>query len=161
MSVHWPESHGCGNSHLRLARRNNSVTGNKLGEDTTSSLNSEGQGADINQYDIFGAFLTGQDTTLDSSTVSNSLIGVDTLRRFLAEVLLQELLNLWNTGGTPNKDNLELCIRGLNMAHVKWFYFIDVLLVDFGILQYLLDGFHGLTEQVHVELLEFGTSECL
>jgi hypothetical protein len=80
-------------SHLRLVRRNDSVAGNKLGEDAPSCLNSESQRADINQDNIFGTLFTGQNTTLDNSTVGNSLIGVDTLRGFLAEVLLQKLLN--------------------------------------------------------------------
>jgi hypothetical protein len=47
------------------------------------------------------------------------------------------------------------------MIDVKWFYFIDILLVDFGILQYLFDGLHGLAEQVHVKLFKFSTSERL
>jgi hypothetical protein len=84
--------------HLRLASRNNSVAGNKLGEDTTGGLNTKCQRTDIHQYDIFGALLTGEDTTLDSGTVSNSLIGVDSLRSLFAEILLEELLDLGNAG---------------------------------------------------------------
>ena len=47
------------------------------------------------------------------------------------------------------------------MIDVKRLYFIDILLVDFGILQYLFDGLPGLAEQVHVKLFEFSTSERL
>jgi hypothetical protein len=62
-------------------------------------------------------FSDGENTTLDSGTVGSDLIWVDTLGRLLAaEVLLEELLDLGNTSGTTNKDNL-----------------VDVLLLDVGI----------------------------
>jgi hypothetical protein len=47
------------------------------------------------------------------------------------------------------------------MIDVAWVYFVDILLVDFGILQYLFDRLHGLVEQVHVKLFEFSMSEHL
>ena len=94
-------------SHLRLAHRNDSAAGNKLGEDAPGCLNSKSQRSDINQDNVFGTLFTGQNTTLDSSTIGNSLIGVDTLRGFLAEVLLQKLLNFWNMGRTTDEDNLK------------------------------------------------------
>jgi hypothetical protein len=75
-------------SHLRLALRNDSVAGNKLGEDAPGCLNSKSQRADINWDGIFGTLFTGQNTTLDCGAVGNSLIRVDTLRWFLTEVLL-------------------------------------------------------------------------
>lgn len=93
--------------HLRLASRNDSVTSDELSEHSTSSLDTEGKGADIHKDNIFSALFTGKDTTLDSSTISNCLIGVDTLRRlFAVEVLLQELLNLGDTGRATDEDNL-------------------------------------------------------
>jgi hypothetical protein len=68
-----------------------------MSEYATGSLDTEGQRADVNQDEIFSALLTGENTTLDSGTISDSFIEVDTLRWFFAEVLLQELLNLGNT----------------------------------------------------------------
>lgn len=44
---------------------------------------------------------------LNSSTVSNSLVWINTLIYFLAiKVLFQHSLNLWNTSWTSNKNNL-------------------------------------------------------
>lgn len=75
--------------HLRLASRNDSVTRDELSEDSTSGLNTEGKRADIDKDNILSALFAGKDTTLNSSTIGNCLIGVDTLGRLLAiEVLL-------------------------------------------------------------------------
>jgi hypothetical protein len=87
------------------------LRGISLVEDAPGCLNSESQRVDINQDNISGTLFTGQNTTLDCGTIGYSLIWVDTLRWFLTEVLLQKLLNLWNTGRTTNKDNLKPCIR--------------------------------------------------
>ena len=82
--------------------------GDELGHDSTSGLDTEGERADIDEDDVGGAFLSGEDTALDSGTVGNSFIGVDTLGRLLAaEVLLEELLDLGDTSGTTNEDDLR------------------------------------------------------
>jgi NAD-specific glutamate dehydrogenase len=44
-------------AHLRLASRDNSVTGNELGEDTAGGLDSEGKCGNVDKDDIFSAFL--------------------------------------------------------------------------------------------------------
>lgn len=91
---------------MALASRNDSPTGNELGHNSTSGLDTESERADIDKDDITQRLVTREDTTLDGSTVGNSLIGVDTLRGFLTEVLLQELLNSGDTSRTTNKDDL-------------------------------------------------------
>lgn len=92
---------------LGLLGRNNRVSGDKLGHDTTSGLDTKSQGADIDKKNVTATSFARQDTTLDSGTVGNSLVGVDTLRRLLAvEVLLEELLNLGDSSGTADKDDL-------------------------------------------------------
>jgi hypothetical protein len=94
--------------HLALAGGDDGVTGDELGEDSAGGLDTEGQGADIDEDDVSGAFGAGEDTTLDGSTVGDGLIGVDSLGRLLAaEVLLEELLDLGDTSGTTNKDDLK------------------------------------------------------
>ena len=94
-------------AHLRLASRNNSVTGNKLGEDTTGGLDSEGKCGNVNENDILSALLSRKDTTLNSSTICNSLIWVDALGRlFATKELLEKLLNLGYTGGTADQYDL-------------------------------------------------------
>jgi hypothetical protein len=96
-----------GNLHLGFPGRNDSVTGDQLGHDTTSGLNTEGERANIDEDNVGSAFGTRKDTTLDSSTVSNSFIRVDSFGGFLAtEVLFEELLDLGNTGGSTDENNL-------------------------------------------------------
>jgi hypothetical protein len=84
--------------HLTLPCGNDSVTRNQLGEDTASSLDTEGKRADIDENNISSSFSAREDSTLNSGTVSDGLIGIDSLGWFLAtKELLEELLNFGNT----------------------------------------------------------------
>lgn len=163
MSAPLPQETYKGDAHLALPGGDDGVTGNELGEDTAGGLDTEGEGADIDEDDVGGAFSAGEDTTLDGSTVGDGLIGVDTLGGLLAaEVLLEELLDLGDTGRTTDEDDLERqsafeCSAGNGYSTDL----IDILLLDVGILEHLLDGLHGLTEEIHVQLLELGTSNSL
>ncbi len=65
--------------HLRLLSGNDSVTGDQLSHDTTSGFNTECEGADVDEDNVFSASLSRKDTTLNSSTIGNSLVRVDTL----------------------------------------------------------------------------------
>ena len=96
-----------GDIHLALFCGDDSVACNQLGEDTTSRLNTLGKCSDINKNDSSCPLIPREDTSLDSSTICNSLIRVDTLGRLFAEKLLEELLDLWDTGGTSDQDNLN------------------------------------------------------
>lgn len=135
---------GGGGEDLALASGDSGVTGNELGHDTTSGLNTEGQGVDIHEDDITGTFLTGKDTSLDGGTEGNGLIGVDTLGRLLVEVLLDQLLNLGDTGGATDENDV-----------------VNLVLLDLGVLENLLDRLDGLLEEINVELLELGASQGL
>ena len=104
--------------HLRLASRDNSVAGNELGKDTAGRLNTEGKCGDVDENDILSAFLPREDTTLNSSTICDSLIRVDTLRRvFATEEFLEELLDLGYTSRTANEYNLILDFRNTILVH--------------------------------------------
>ena len=93
---------------MGLLSRDNSVAGNELRHHSTGGLDTERKRADINEDNVRSAFFAREDTTLDSSTVCDGLIRVDSLRGLLAaEVLLEELLDLGDTGGTTNEDNLK------------------------------------------------------
>jgi len=95
------------NVHLGLASGNNRVAGNQLGEDTTSGLNAEGKSGNVDKDDILCALLSREDTTLDGSTVCNSLIGVNALRGVsAAKEFLEKLLDLGYTGGTADEYDL-------------------------------------------------------
>ena len=94
-------------AHLGLPGRDDSVTGNEFSHGTTGGLDTESEGADVDEDDVGGAFFTGEDTTLDGGTVGDGLVGVDALGGLLAaKELLEELLNLGDTGGTTDKDDL-------------------------------------------------------
>ena len=88
---------------MRFLGGDDSVVRNELGEDTAGDLDTEGQGADVNQNDIFNTFPTREDTTLNDGTIGDSLVRVDTL----SKVLLDELLDLGNTSQTTDEDDLE------------------------------------------------------
>jgi len=69
----------------------------------------KGQGADIDEKNTLASLFTGKDTTLDSGTVGDGLVRVDTLGRLLAvKVVLEELLDLGDSGRSTNKDNLDI-----------------------------------------------------
>ena len=98
---------GSGGENLTLAGRDNGVTGNKLGHDATSCFDTEGERVNIDKEKTTQTLVAGEDTSLDSSTVGDSLIRVDSLGGFLSKVLLEELLDLGDTGGTTDKNNLR------------------------------------------------------
>ena len=72
------------NVHLALASGDDGVAGDEFGHDTTGGLNTERKRANVDKDDVRGALITGENTTLDGSTVRDSLIGVDALRGLLA-----------------------------------------------------------------------------
>ena len=85
------------NVHLALASRDDGVAGNELGHDTTGGLDTERERANVDKDDVRRALVTGEDTTLDGSTVRDSLIEVDALGWLLAQVLPEELLDFGDT----------------------------------------------------------------
>jgi hypothetical protein len=137
---------GEGREGLGLLGGDGGVTLDERGHDTTSGLNTEGERRDVEKKDLVGGLgrgVTRQDSGLDGGTVGNGLIGVDGLAGLLAvEEVGDELLDLGDTGGTTDKDDL-----------------VDGGLVDLGIAKSALDGLHGAAEEVLAELLETGTGD--
>jgi hypothetical protein len=137
---------GEGGEGLRLLGGDGGVTLDEGGHDTTSGLNTEGERRDVEKEDLVGGLgrsVTRENGGLDGSAVGNSLIGVDGLAGLLAvEEVGDELLDLGDTGGTTDKD--DLVNRGL---------------VDLGVTESALDGLHGAAEEVLAELLETGTGD--
>lgn len=130
---------------LALAGRDRSVAGNELGHDTTSCLNSKSKGVDIHENNLLSTLLARQNTGLNGSAESDGLVGVDTLGSLLAvEVLLNEGLDLGDTGGATDKDDV-----------------VNLGLLNVGILENLLNGLDGLLEEIHVQLLELGAGKGL
>lgn len=129
---------------LALLGGDDGVTLDKMGHDTTSGLNTKSKRVDIHENEVVGSGVTGENTTLNSSAVSDSLIGVDILASLLSEELLKHGLDLGNTSGTTNENNV-----------------VNVALLHLGVLENLFNGLEGLLEEVVVELLEFGAGEGL
>lgn len=99
---------GGGGEGLSLLGGDDSVTGDDLGENATGGLDTEGEGADVDEEDVTGAFFAGEDTTLKGSAPSDGLIGVDALRGFLAvEEVLEEGLDLGDTSRATNENDLQ------------------------------------------------------
>lgn len=136
---------GGGGEDLALTGRDRGVAGDELSHDTASGLDTKGQGVDIHEDNLVSALLAGKDTSLNSSTESDGLIGVDTLGSLLsAEVLLNQGNNLGNTCGATNQYDI-----------------VNLVLLDVGVLENLLNGLEGLLEEVNVELLELGAGKGL
>ena len=134
-----------GGEGLGLLGGDGGVTLDERSHDTTSGLDTDGQRRDIEQQDLVGGLggsVTGQDSSLDGSTVGNSLVGVDGLVGVLVEEVGDETLDLGDTGGTTDQDDL-----------------VDGRLVDLGVAEDTLDGLHGATEEVLAEFLETGTGD--
>jgi len=96
---------GISSEDLLLLGGDGSISLNKGSHNTTSSFNTHREGSNIQKKDILDTFWTrvGKDGSLNGSTISNSLIGIDGSIGFLAiEEILDELDNLGDTGRTTN-----------------------------------------------------------
>jgi hypothetical protein len=79
----------------------NGTTWDNLGHHTTLNLDSKSKRSNIDKKYIFSLVtsFTAKNTSLDGSTISNSLIRIDTTIRFFSiKEVTNELLNLRNTG---------------------------------------------------------------
>ena len=87
--------------------------------------------------------VTRKDSSLDGSTIGNRPIRVDALVGLLAvEEVRNKFDNTRNTSRTTNQDN-----------------FMDVRLINLGVLKDLLNRFKSTMEEILAELFKTGTSE--
>ena len=111
-----------------------------------SHLKSERKRGNVKQQkvrELLGLVLSTQNGSLDSGSEGDSLIGIDGLAGLLSvEELGEEVLDLGDTGGSSDEDNL-----------------VDGSLGELGITDDLLDGLHALPEVVHVQVLETGPGD--
>jgi hypothetical protein len=136
-----------GGKSLGFLGGDNGTAVNDLGQNTSDGLNTEGEGGNINEEDIFGLIsgLTSENTTLDGSSVSNSLVGVNSSVRFLTvEEVFHELLDLGDTGGSTDKHD-----------------FVDFRFLHGSIIKDLLDRGDGLLEKIGTKFLESSSGEGL
>jgi hypothetical protein len=131
---------------MRNTYRNGLTTGNDGSEDVALHGDTKGERDDIEQEEVGGlggGGLSGEDTGLNGGTVGNGLIGVDALLELLAvEVVAEELLDLRDTGGTTNKDDL-----------------VNLVLADAGVLENLGNGVQSASEGLLVQVLETSTGD--
>ena len=134
---------GVGGENLGLLDWDGAVSVDQVGHDASGSLDTEGQWGHIEQDDILDGFtsLLGEDSGLDGGSVSDGLIRVDGFVWLLSvEVLSDELLNLWDSGGSTDQHDI-----------------VDLVLAETGILEDVLDWDEGVLEVVEAELLELGS----
>lgn len=129
-----------GGEDLRLLGGDSGVAVDQAGEDTTKGLDTEGQRSDVKEQEILD--LSGENSTLDSGTHGDSLIGVDRLGGVAAEDALDGLGNLRHASHTTNKDNL-----------------LDLLGRQTGILESLAHGLNGALDKGVDHLLKLSTRE--
>ena len=89
-------------------------------EDTTHSLDTKRKRSNIKKKNILD--VTGENSTLDSSSHSDGLIGVDTLVGSLTEESLNRVLNLGHSSHTSDKKyfiNLILGKAGILEARIE------------------------------------------
>ena len=113
---------------LRLLGGDGSVAVDQTSENTAQSLNTQRQRSDIKKQEVLD--LTGENGTLDSSSDSDGLIGVDGLGGITAEDALDGLGNLGHTSHTTNQNDL-----------------LDILGLQAGVLESLANGLDGLGDQ--------------
>ena len=132
---------------LGLLGGDDSTTLDNGSHDTTDGLNTESKWGNIDEKNILGLFsgLATENTTLNSGAISDSLVWVNTSVWFLTvEEVLNELLNLGDTGGATNENDL------VNLASLQLRVIHDGL-----------DGFERVFEEVVAKFLELGTSQGL
>lgn len=81
-----------GGEDLTLLGWDGRVTSDQLGADTSHGLDSEGKWGHIEKKNIF--HITSEDSSLDGSANSNSLVGVNASVWLLSEEVLNDFTNL-------------------------------------------------------------------
>jgi hypothetical protein len=97
-----------GGEGLGLLAGDDSTTWDNLGHHSSDGLNTESKRGNIDEKKVLGLFgsLATEDSTLNSGTVSDSFVRVNTSVGFLAvEEFLNKLLDLGDTGRATDKDN--------------------------------------------------------
>jgi len=134
---------GISGESLLLLGGDSGVSGDKSSHDTTGSFDTVGKGSDIQKEQVLDLFvtLTGQDSSLDGSTISDGFIGVDGSVGFLSvEEVSDELDDLGDSGRTTDKDDV-----------------MDGSLGKAGVLKDLFDGGNGFLEHGKAEFFELSS----
>jgi len=128
-----------GGENLALLGWDGCVSSDKSGEDATHGLNTERQRSNVEEEDIFD--VAGEDSTLNSGTNSDSLVGVHTSVGSLVEEALHGLTDLGDSARATNHE-----------------HFVDLVLSKTRVLKASLEWLQGLVDIGLDETLEFSTS---
>lgn len=133
----------CG-EYLGFFSRNVRSFRNDLAHDSTNSFYTEGKRSGINNDDIsVFTILSANDTALNSCTVADSLIRVDTsVGLFAIEEFLNQSSDFRDSSGSTDKYDL-----------------VDFVLFQIGTLHGQLEWFESFLEEIGVEFLELGSGE--
>ena len=131
---------GSSREDLGLLGWDGGVAVNQTGEDTAESLDTERKRGDIEQEKV--SDLTSEDSTLNSGTDGDSLIGVNRLGGVTAEDALDGFGDLGHAGHTSNENDLR-----------------DVGSLQVGILQGLADGLNSTADERVHHLLKLSAAE--
>mmetsp|Transcript_20089 Transcript_20089/g.17214 ORF Transcript_20089/g.17214 Transcript_20089/m.17214 type:complete len:181 (-) Transcript_20089:931-1473(-) len=133
---------------LALLSWDNSGSGDNLSHDSTNSFNTKGQRSSVNKENLLASLSfigTTKDTTLNSSTIGDGFIGVNTsVWLFTVEEVLDQFLDLGDTGGTTNQNDL-----------------INFVLLEASFIKSVLNGGEGFLEKISVDFFEFSSGEDL
>jgi len=136
-----------GGEGLGLLGGDSSVTFDEFGHDTTSGLNTSGERNNIEEEQVLNSLglVTIENGSLDGSTVSDGLIGVDSLvKSFTVEEVRKHFLDLRDTGGTTNEHN-----------------FVNLTLGEIRILKNVFKWGHALLEISIAKFLKLSTGEIV
>ena len=125
---------------LRLARRDRGVALDELRHHAAQRLDAQRQRSDVEQQDVLD--VSAENAALHRRADGNDFVGIDTLVRLFAEVILHELLHHRDSRGPADEYDL-----------------VDVFRIHPRILERLLHGTHRLLNQIADELLELGARE--
>jgi len=136
-----------GGEGLGLLGGDSSVTFDEFSHDTTSGLNTSGERNNIEEEQVLNSLglVTIENGSLDGSTVSDGLIGVDSLvKSFTVEEVGKHFLDLRDTGGTTNEHN-----------------FVNLTLGEIRILKNVFKWGHALLEISIAKFLKLSTGEIV
>lgn len=134
-----------GGESLGLSSWDGSVSINDVGHEGSFSLDTHGKWGNIEEEELGGHLttVTGENGTLNSGSVGNGLIWVDSLVELSStEEISKKRLNLWDSSGSTYQNDL-----------------VNLVLSKTGILEDLGDWVHAILEIFTAKLLELGSRD--
>lgn len=132
---------------LALLGRDGGTSWDDLAHNSSDKLDTQGEWGHVDDDHVLGSDggVSADDGSLHGGSVGDGLVWVDVLGWLLpVEVVLDQLLDFWDSGGTSDEDD-----------------FLDLGLLESGVLEGNSNWIEGLLEEILVEGLELGPSQLL